>query len=43
MATGRTKTTFIPILGLAQRVLTGGEYVFLFATHEPGLKITLVQ
>jgi len=32
MATGRTKTTFIPILGLAQTVLTGGEYVFPFAT-----------
>ena len=33
MATGRTKTTFIPILGLAQTVLTGGEYVYPFVTH----------
>jgi len=36
MATGRTKTTFIPILSLAQSVLTGGEYVFPFAASEPG-------
>jgi hypothetical protein len=45
MATGRTKTTFIPILSLAQSVLTGGEYVFPFTTPSPspGLKIALVQ
>jgi hypothetical protein len=44
MATGRTKTTFIPILGLAQSVLTGGEYVSIcYHLAESALNIALVQ